>query len=146
MAVEAIRALRARDPLAAAFGAVAATCSGMDYGGQDLSGLRDRVLTALGSPARPAGSGGLTAPATGTFAERYAWITRHWLGAAARIGYVRTTDLLDVARAFGGDPVQASGLATCRAGRVPWRCRDRGRWTGPGRSSGGSSRVPRRSR
>jgi hypothetical protein len=113
MAVEAIRARRARDPLAAAFGAVAAACSGMDYGRQDLSGLRDRVLTALGSPARPAGSGGLTAPATGTFAERYAWITRHWLGPAARIGYVRTTDLLDVARAFGGDPAQA------RTGPVP---------------------------
>ncbi|MGH3280904.1 MAG: DUF6461 domain-containing protein [Trebonia sp.] len=112
-AVEAVRALRARDPLAAAFCAVGAAYSGMQYGRQDPSGLREQVLGALGSPCRPTGSGRLAAPATGTPAERYAWITRHWLAPAARISYVRTTDTHAVARAFGGDPAQA------RTGPVP---------------------------
>jgi hypothetical protein len=106
--LDAIRESTGPDPLAAAFGALAAADTCLVVLGSPRAPLRQAVLDILGDPPVPTGSLGLPAvddarSPTG----RYRWITRHWLSTAGSIALAHTTDVEGVAGMLG-DPARST--------------------------------------
>jgi hypothetical protein len=94
-AIEAARAYTSRDARAAAFRAVTEARYAVSAARADAPALRDALLTALGSPEPPFGSGGLTSAT---------WPDEHWLGWAGTATFVRGSDAGEVITALGADP------------------------------------------
>lgn len=100
---EAIREAGGPDPLAAAFKSVTAARMSLGALGQSGEKLRAEVMSALGNPAPPAGSLGLTArPGPGP-ADRYRWTDEHWLFPAGALRFTRGASLRQAATALGAD-------------------------------------------
>lgn len=106
-AVSALREAANPVPLAAAFRAINAASLCAQSLDLDESALRAAVMGALGNPAPPSGSLGLTASPGPSPADRYGWITEHWLAPVGVITFVTGAKPEDLALAFGGDPAHA---------------------------------------
>jgi Family of unknown function (DUF6461) len=106
-AVSALREAANPVPLAAAFRAINAASGCAQSLGLDAAALRAAVMGALGDPAPPSGSLGLTASPGPSPADRYEWITEHWLAPVGVITFVTGAGPEDLALAFGGDPAHA---------------------------------------
>lgn len=65
--------------------------------------LRAEMMAALGNPAPPAGSLGLSAQAGPAPTDRYLWTGTHWLAPGGAIRFMRGAGLDEAARALGAD-------------------------------------------
>ncbi|MET7808571.1 DUF6461 domain-containing protein [Micromonospora chersina] len=92
--VEAARACTSPSALAAAFRAVTRAGVAVRAAQADARALRDALLTELGSPEPPNGSGGLTGAT---------WLDEHWLGWAGCATYTRGLDVTEVTTALGAE-------------------------------------------
>jgi hypothetical protein len=127
-AVTALREAANPVPLAAAFRAISAASLCAQALGLDAAALRAAVMGALGDPAPPSGSLGLTASPGPSPAGRYEWITDHWLAPVGVITFATDISPEALARAFGGDPARAStGVPVLTAGRIA-AIRPAGEW------------------
>lgn len=128
-AVTALREAANPLPLTAGFTAVHAAAAAAAAFGDRPGGLRGAVLAALGDPAPPSGSLGLTASPGPLPADRYLWTAAHWLAPAGCITFVKDLSPAQVVRAFGGDTDQAAvGLPGLFPDRTAAIRQDRG-WT-----------------
>ncbi len=100
-------------PLAAAFRSVTAAYLCLQSLGSPDDGLRAEVMSALGDPAPPTGSLGLTAMAGPAPTDRYLWTSAHWLAPVGALRFVRGASVDEVAEAFGAD------TGTARSGVPP---------------------------
>lgn len=91
------------NPLAAAFMSVTAAYLCLQSLGSPEDGLRAELMSALGNPAPPAGSLGLTAMAGPAPTDRYLWTSAHWLAPAGAFRFVRGAGLDEIAEALGAD-------------------------------------------
>jgi hypothetical protein len=94
-AVEAARACMSRSALTAAFRAVIGAGHAIRTAQADSRALRTALLTELGSPEPPSGSGGQTSAT---------WLDEHWLGWAGVATYIRGMAVTGVTAALGADP------------------------------------------
>jgi hypothetical protein len=76
-------------PLAAAFKSVTAAYLCLQSLHSPDDGLRAEVLSALGNPAPPAGSLGLTAVTGPAPTDRYLWTSAHWIALVGSLRFVR---------------------------------------------------------
>ena len=106
-AVTALREAANPVPLAASFRAISAASLCAQALGLDAAALRATVMSALGDPAPPSGSLGLTASPGPSPADRYGWITDHWLAPVGVITFAAGASPEALAWAFGGDPDNA---------------------------------------
>ena len=90
-------------PLAAAFMSVTAAYLCLQSLGSPDDGLRAEVMSALGNPAPPIGSLGLTAMTGPAPTDRYLWTSAHWLAPVGAFRFVRGASVEEVAEAFGAD-------------------------------------------
>lgn len=92
------------NPLAAAFKSVTAAHLCLQSLHVPDDGLRAELMAALGNPAPPAGSLGLTAMAGSAPTDRYLWTREHWLAPVGALRFTRGAGLNEVAGAVGADP------------------------------------------
>ena len=111
------------NPLAAAFKSVTAAYGCLRSLGSPEDGLRAELMSALGNPAPPAGSLGLTAMAGPAPADRYLWTSAHWLAPVGALRFVRRAGLDEIAEALGADTGSArNGIpALSREGVMAFR-------------------------
>jgi Family of unknown function (DUF6461) len=95
------------DPLAAAFKSATAAYLCLQSLGSPEDGLRAEVMSALGNPAPPAGSLGLTTTTGPAPTDRYLWTSAHWLAPVGAVRFVRGTDMDEIAEALGADTASA---------------------------------------
>jgi hypothetical protein len=112
-AVTSLREAANPAPLAAGFRAIAAAFTCLGALAVPSQAMRAAVLGALGDPVPPSGSLGLTASPGPQPADRYRWITRHWLAPAGVLTLAKPGTPDSVALALGGD------LDHARDG-IPW--------------------------
>lgn len=91
------------NPLAAAFKSVTAAYLCLQSLGSAEDGVRAEVMSALGNPAPPAGSLGLTAMAGPAPTDRYLWTSAHWLAPVGALRFVRGSGMDEIAEALGAD-------------------------------------------
>ena len=91
------------NPLAAAFMSVTAAYGCLQSLGSPEDGMRAELMSALGNPAPPAGSLGLTAMAGPAPTDRYLWTSAHWLAPVGALRFVRGAGLDEIAEALGAD-------------------------------------------
>jgi hypothetical protein len=103
-------------PLAAAFKTISSARSALQATHGSLPEMRAEIMRALGDPAPPSGSLGLTALTDGSPAERYMWITAHWLAPLGSIAFVRDLALDEVASRLGGNPARSRMAVPALAG------------------------------
>jgi Family of unknown function (DUF6461) len=106
-AVTALREAANPVPLAAAFRAINAASLSAQALDLDAAALRAAVIGALGDPVPPSGSLGLTASPGPAPADRYEWITDHWLAPVGVITFATGISPEELAQAFGGEPAHA---------------------------------------
>lgn len=127
-AVTALREAANPVPLAASFRAISAASLCAQALGLDAAALRATVMGALGDPAPPSGSLGLTASSGPLPADRYGWITDHWLAPVGVITFLAGASPEALARAFGGDPDHApTGVPVLTVERIA-AIRSAGEW------------------
>ena len=91
------------NPLAAAFMSVTAAYGCLQSLGSPEDGLRAELMSALGNPAPPTGSLGLTAMTGPAPTDRYLWTSAHWLAPAGAFRFVRGAGLDEIAEVLGAD-------------------------------------------
>ena len=91
------------NPLAAAFMSVTAAYGCLQSLGSPEDGLRAELMSALGNPAPPAGSLGLTAMAGPAPTDQYLWTIAHWLAPVGAFRFVRGAGLDEIAEVLGAD-------------------------------------------
>jgi Family of unknown function (DUF6461) len=91
------------NPLAAAFMSVTAAYGCLQSLGSPEDGMRAELMSALGNPAPPAGSLGLTAMAGPAPTDRYLWTSAHWLAPVGTFRFVRGAGLDEIAEVLGAD-------------------------------------------
>lgn len=91
------------NPLAAAFKSVSAAYLCLQSLRSPDDELHATLMSALGNPAPPAGSLGLTAPTGAEPTDRYRWTGAHWLASAGAISFAKGAGLDEIARAFAAD-------------------------------------------
>ena len=91
------------NPLAAAFMSVTAAYGCLQSLGSPEDGLRAELMSALGNPAPPAGSLGLTAMTGPAPTDRYLWTSAHWLAPVGAFRFVRGAGMDEIAEALGAD-------------------------------------------
>jgi hypothetical protein len=99
----AAREANGPNPLAAAFMSVTAAYGCLQSLGSPEDGLRAELMSALGNPAPPAGSFGLTAMTGPAPTDRYLWTSAHWLAPVGAFRFVRGAGLEEIAEALGAD-------------------------------------------
>lgn len=116
------------NPLAAAFKSVTAAYLCLQSLRSPDDGLRAEVVSALGNPAPPAGSLGLTAMAGPAPTDRYLWTSAHWLAPVGTLRFVRGAGLDEVAEAFGADTGSARNGVPSLSREVVMAFRQEGDW------------------
>lgn len=91
------------NPLAAAFMSATAAYGCLQSLGSPEDGLRAELMSALGNPAPPAGSLGLTAMTGPAPTDRYLWTSAHWLAPVGAFRFVRGAGLDEIAEVLGAD-------------------------------------------
>ena len=99
----AAREANGPNPLAAAFMSVTAAYGCLQSLGSPEDGLRAELMSALGNPAPPAGSLGLTAMTGPANTDRYLWTSAHWLAPVGAFRFVRGAGMDEIAEALGAD-------------------------------------------
>ena len=99
----AAREANGPNPLAAAFMSVTAAYGCLQSLGSPEDGLRAELMSALGNPAPPAGSLGLTAMTGPAPTDRYLWTSAHWLAPVGAFRFIRGAGLEEIAEALGAD-------------------------------------------
>jgi hypothetical protein len=99
----AAREANGPNPLAAAFMSVTAAYGCLQSLGSPEDGLRAELMSALGNPAPPAGSFGLTAMTGPAPTDRYLWTSAHWLAPVGAFRFVRGAGLEEIAEALDAD-------------------------------------------
>jgi hypothetical protein len=133
------------NPLAAAFKSATAAYLCLQSLGSPEDGLRAELVSALGNPAPPAGSLGLTALAGPVPTDRYLWTSAHWLAPVGALRFVRGAGLDEIAEALGADAGSAGNGIPALSREVVMAFRQQGDWLaaveGPRRA--GAIRRPR---
>jgi hypothetical protein len=116
------------NPLAAAFRSVTAAYLSLQSLGSPEDGLRADLMSALGNPAPPAGSLGLTAMAGPAPTDRYLWTSAHWLAPAGALRFVRGAGLDEIAEALGADTGSARNAIPVLSREGVMAFRQKGDW------------------
>jgi hypothetical protein len=115
-------------PLAAAFKSVTAAYLCLQSLHSPDDELRAEVLSALGNPASPAGSLGLTAVTGPAPTDRYLWTSAHWLAPVSSLRFVRGTGMDQVAEALGADTGTTRNGIPALSREVVMAFRQQGDW------------------
>lgn len=116
------------NPLAAAFKSVTAAYLCLQSLGSPDHELRAEAMSALGNPAPPTGSLGLTAMAGPAPTDRYLWTSAHWLAPVGALRFVRGAGIDEIAEALGADTGSARNGIPALSREVVMAFQQKGDW------------------